>query len=839
MLDITHPDGSTESFSYTRADGTPILGMTQHTDREGGVSTFTYNGNLQISATRDPLQRLTRYVWCSCGHLEALIDSLGRRTDWKYDLLGRLTDKVLPDGATTSYHYLPRSGFRDQVTYPNQQNGSTASVSYEHDVVGRVLEQRFPGYGVGANAGLLSSFTYSDLFGGLLTAASYDPINGSQLESRNYSYYPFRRALGAEAGDPTPGAGRLSHWNLPTTGHRVSFTYDAAGITRSTALATTSSLSNPLWQSEVTQIDALGRVTHASNSLGSSTLGYTGFDPRLSNVTHSSGLTHSYSYLPHAQGGYLDSISQAFSGSPLTSFSYTYRKNGQIATWSKKHGSVLDVTEHFTYDAADQLLRAVTRSNTPITPITKVHDYTYDAAGNRTAHVVDGEARTARFNTRNQLTTGRYDGAVPVRGELSEWATLQATDGLSTWPVPLSGEPENPTFQTEVELTEGATTDLTLTATDPSGNASTQTIRLAAESGQWVTLSHNLNGNVTRRIDYDAGGNPTQTLYSYDRLNRLTRVSRGDDTYHYAYNAFDERISIRKQGGETRRFIWTGGNHPSLELTASAQPVAAFFTDGERRFASNGTPADYLYTKDHLGSVRDVVRSSDGQVMARYDYSPFGQRTKLTTVNLDTEWGFTGHFHHTGSDLVLTKYRAYTPDLGRWLSPDPLGEDVNAMGNLYNYVGNSPVNYWDPFGLQANGGNWHDLGGGWKCRVDTFNNGGKAGFETHLYKDGKEIGVANDRGWIAKHGRPGARPPGIPENIINKLNGINVDMARKIGDLPPKGKGNIKKCARALGKFAKPLAIAAVVHTAATQGPGEALRQGFNDVTWPVSMLWD
>lgn len=35
-----------------------------------------------------------------------------------------------------------------------------------------------------------------------------------------------------------------------------------------------------------------------------------------------------------------------------------------------------------------------------------------------------------------------------------------------------------------------------------------------------------------------------------------------------------------------------------------------------------------------------------------------------------------------------------------WLSPDPLGEGVNAMGNLYNYVGNDPINYWDPLGLQ-------------------------------------------------------------------------------------------------------------------------------------------
>jgi uncharacterized protein RhaS with RHS repeats len=49
--------------------------------------------------------------------------------------------------------------------------------------------------------------------------------------------------------------------------------------------------------------------------------------------------------------------------------------------------------------------------------------------------------------------------------------------------------------------------------------------------------------------------------------------------------------------------------------------------------------------------------------------------------------------------MVLTLFRAYDPALGRWLSPDPLGEAGGL--NLYGYVGNDPLNAWDPLGLEV------------------------------------------------------------------------------------------------------------------------------------------
>ena len=153
------------------------------------------------------------------------------------------------------------------------------------------------------------------------------------------------------------------------------------------------------------------------------------------------------------------------------------------------------------------------------------------------------------------------------------------------------------------------------------------------------------------------------------------------------------------------------------------------------------------YTKDHLGSVRDVLGALPpaGELinLASYDYGPYGERldegrgrgaggglgmgggdglgNKASADGqgmgdgadpgvsaspetqdkrhgaIQTTLGYAGMFYHARSGLYLTHYRAYDPRLGRWLSRDPIWEAGGI--NLYGYVGNSPLNYIDPRGL--------------------------------------------------------------------------------------------------------------------------------------------
>jgi RHS repeat-associated protein len=146
----------------------------------------------------------------------------------------------------------------------------------------------------------------------------------------------------------------------------------------------------------------------------------------------------------------------------------------------------------------------------------------------------------------------------------------------------------------------------------------------------------------------------------------------------------------------TKQFVWLG-NRIAQERNASNVITRSYFAEGEERGSpgAKGTK-QYYYSRDHLGSIREMT-SSSGALQARYDYDPYGQRTKLTGA-LDVDFGYTGHYFHTPSGLNLTLHRAYNPALGRWLSRDPAGEDGGV--NLYRYVQNNPVNAIDPLGLR-------------------------------------------------------------------------------------------------------------------------------------------
>ena len=93
---------------------------------------------------------------------------------------------------------------------------------------------------------------------------------------------------------------------------------------------------------------------------------------------------------------------------------------------------------------------------------------------------------------------------------------------------------------------------------------------------------------------------------------------------------------------------------------------------------TGATPGAYFYTRDHLGSIRELTDST-GRIRARYSYDPFGRPTHLTG-DLDTDFGFAGMLYPPELDLNMTKFRAYDPDIGRWLSRDPLNDAEQKAG---------------------------------------------------------------------------------------------------------------------------------------------------------------
>jgi len=102
----------------------------------------------------------------------------------------------------------------------------------------------------------------------------------------------------------------------------------------------------------------------------------------------------------------------------------------------------------------------------------------------------------------------------------------------------------------------------------------------------------------------------------------------------------------------------------------------------------------YLHT-DLLGSVA-LETDQNRNVVARYEYEPYG----LPRQAMVDQPGYTGHVHDAGSGLVYMQQRYYDPEVGRFLSVDPVGVDLarGANFNRYWYGNNNPYTFVDPDG---------------------------------------------------------------------------------------------------------------------------------------------
>ncbi|MDW8217668.1 MAG: RHS repeat-associated core domain-containing protein, partial [Acidobacteriota bacterium] len=210
---------------------------------------------------------------------------------------------------------------------------------------------------------------------------------------------------------------------------------------------------------------------------------------------------------------------------------------------------------------------------------------------------------------------------------------------------------------------------------------------------------------------YDAAGNRTsETLavgsgsgpatdyerVEWDAAQRVTAIIKGGRRSEFGYDGLGRRVRIVEKDGATvisdRRYVWDGAEVvEERDGTSTGVVTKRYFGSGVRD--GNET---YFYTRDHLGSVREVI-DGNGNLAARYDYDPWGRPTQVAG-SYRADWGYAGYWAHRPSGLNLTWYRAYDAEVGRWLSRDPIGETGGL--NLYEYVGNNPVRSKDRLGLQ-------------------------------------------------------------------------------------------------------------------------------------------
>ena len=204
-----------------------------------------------------------------------------------------------------------------------------------------------------------------------------------------------------------------------------------------------------------------------------------------------------------------------------------------------------------------------------------------------------------------------------------------------------------------------------------------------------ATYSYNNNGNMLSRTD-----GPGTRNFTWDSENRLKQVSLPSGlTINYKYDALDRGVQRTTSAGADERFVYDGDN-VLLDLNSSLAVTTSYLNglgvDNHLRQTNATTGVSYFLT-DHLGTTTSLTDGS-GTVVETLNYDSFGNNAGSAR----TRYTYTGRERDPDTGLLYYRARFYDPQLGRFISEDPIG----LLGgiNFFAYVESNPVRKSDPSG---------------------------------------------------------------------------------------------------------------------------------------------
>ncbi|MCO5053478.1 MAG: RHS repeat-associated core domain-containing protein [Verrucomicrobiae bacterium] len=406
----------------------------------------------------------------------------------------------------------------------------------------------------------------------------------------------------------------------------------------------------------------------------------------------------------------------------LDSHAYKYNPASQRTSVTNLDGSYWV----YGYDSMGQVTsgKKYWSDSTPVAG--QQFDYAFDDIGNRQTTTRDLRQASYSVNNLNQYASRTVPGFVNVLGTATNTATvsLWSQDNLALYtPTTRKGD----YFRGEM-LFNNNTGALWLTITNVAvlsnytgADVVTNTIGKLFLPKTAEVFGYDADGNLTSDSLWTNVWNGENRRIVIERRSDAPSLSKVKEVWTIlADGRWIERIVSTNNGTAyypslTNRYVWdnqvllavldhTNGVVVSflrgIDMSGSIQGAGGVggvlaVKAGTSAQCGNMANTTHFTCYDGNGNVAALVNAATGIESARYECGPFaeqvretGPMAKLNPIRFSTQY----HDDYIGDDKYLFR------DLrdGRWLSRDPIEE--RGGENLYEFVGNNPVDYIDPAG---------------------------------------------------------------------------------------------------------------------------------------------
>lgn len=220
------------------------------------------------------------------------------------------------------------------------------------------------------------------------------------------------------------------------------------------------------------------------------------------------------------------------------------------------------------------------------------------------------------------------------------------------------------------------------------------------------------------QFDYDGAGRQTRQFdaaLAYDAFDRLVSISTppggvgpGNRVVNeqFSYGADGLRTSVSDAEGTRERWF----DSDWREVNGARQH---FLSVGSRQVAevtTSGGTSSAIYLHQGLSAGPELMTGSGGASVEERSFEPFGQPQVSSNGSFDfTDHPMNGLNQPTdaASGLSFHGARWYSPEVGRWLTPDPAVAAPSPTAlerpwglNPYQYAEQNPLMFWDADGLQ-------------------------------------------------------------------------------------------------------------------------------------------